>query len=75
MRLCPVDDLVAMALTPTADPRSRLGLPPAAGREQCRKRYLSLILRLHPDKSSHPQADEAFKSVEQAWRTIEAQPN
>ena len=57
---------------PTLDPTSCLGLAPAAGREECRKRYLQLILRLHPDKSKHPQADEAFKRVEQAWRKVDA---
>ena len=71
----PIDDLVAMVLAgaaPTLDPLSCLGLPPASVREQARKRYLQLVLRLHPDKCDHPSADAAFKRVEEAWRFIEA---
>ena len=71
----PIDDLVAMVLAgaaPTLDPSSCLGLPPASGREQARKRYRQLALRLHPDKCDHPSADEAFKRIEEAWRFIEA---
>ena len=70
----PIDDLVAMVLAgaaPTIDPSSCLGLPPASGREQARKRYRQLALRLHPDKCGHPSADEAFKRIEEAWRFIE----
>lgn len=70
----PVEDFVAMVLAgadPTLEPTSCLGLQPDAGREQCRKRYLHLVLRLHPDKSEHPQAHAAFKRVEQAWRIVE----
>ena len=73
----PIDAVVAMVLAggaaaPTLEPWSCLGLPPSAGREHSRKRYLQLVLRLHPDKCVHARADEAFKRVEAAWRTIEA---
>ena len=49
-----------------------LGLPPFSPREVCRKRYLALALRLHPDKSSHPQAAEAFNTVEMVMHEIVA---
>ena len=70
----PFEELVAMVLAgaaPAVDPWRCLGLQPATGREQCRKRYLAIILRLRPDKCNHPQADEAFKRVEHAWRRIQ----
>ena len=37
---------------------------------QVRKRYLALVLRLHPDKVAHPQAAEAFAAVEAAVRML-----
>ena len=33
-----------------------------------RKRYLALVLRLHPDKVAQPRAAEAFAAVEATFR-------
>ncbi|EOD19075.1 hypothetical protein EMIHUDRAFT_243301 [Emiliania huxleyi CCMP1516] len=41
-----------------------------ASHEACRKRYLALALRVHPDKTSEPRAQEAFKALEAAFRSI-----
>jgi curved DNA-binding protein CbpA len=41
-----------------------------ASPELCRKRYLALALRLHPDKMGHPQAKDAFTAVERAYSRI-----
>ena len=71
----PIAALLAMVLNGGAPPRARLGLPMDAPHEACRKRYLHLCLRLHPDKcarAEHPRAEEAFQRVEEAWRAIEA---
>ena len=55
-------------------PRSCLGLELGATKEAGRKRYLSLALRLHPDKAQHPRAAEAFAAVEAAWRHVSEEP-
>lgn len=47
-----------------------LGLEPGASRLVVRKRFLALALRLHPDKTSHPRAREAFGVMEQAFRKV-----
>ena len=67
----------ALALVPTIEAVlcsacsfRRLGVPPHAPREACRKSYLALALRLHPDKCSHPRAKEAFACVEEAFRAV-----
>ena len=47
-------------------------MTPHSTREACRKRYLALALRLHPDKAGGPpRAQEAFRAVEAAFRAIE----
>ena len=65
-----IEALVARALGDT-DPFTRLWLPACTSREGCRKRYLQLARRLHPDKTAHPQASAAFRAVEEAFRLIE----
>ena len=67
-----VESLVGRCLR-TKEPRGCLGLPASAPREACRKRYLQLALRLHPDKTAHARAGEAFRAVEDAFRAIERQ--
>ena len=65
------DELVAQALRGSY-PWGKLGMAPHSTREACRKRYLALALRLHPDKAGgHPRAQEAFRAVEAAFRAIE----
>jgi len=44
-----------------------LGVPPNATTVAVRKRYLSLARRLHPDKTDHPSAAEAFSAIESAF--------
>lgn len=58
----------SVALGVARSPSERLGLPPGAPRDACRKRYLVLALRLHPDKASHPKAGEAFKALEEVFQ-------
>ena len=67
-------ELVELVLSKGGCARRCLGLDPCAGRDAARKRYLSLALRLHPDKIDHPRAAEAFAAVEAAWRRIDDEP-
>ena len=47
-------------------------MAPHSAPEACRKRYLALALRLHPDKAGgHPRAQEAFRAVDAAFRAID----
>ena len=66
------NELVEAVLRRATCPRQCLGLESNAPREVARKRYLSLALRLHPDKADHPRAAEAFRAVEAAWRRIDS---
>ena len=74
----PIDDIISAVLAAVACPYSRLGLPLHAPRDACRKNYLQLALKLHPDKCAHPRAKDAFAAVEEAFRIVGAgstQPN
>ena len=62
----PMDALVQQVLGEGCSFR-RLGLEPGAPPEAVRKRYLQLALRMHPDKASHPRAQEAFTALESAY--------
>ena len=62
--------LVAQVLRDRGMAHLCLGVDFAAPREVVRKRYLALVLRLHPDKVQHPQAGEAFAAVEAAFRAM-----
>ena len=68
-----VDALVRRALG-SADAHVCLGLHPVFSQafDMCRKRYLQLAKKLHPDKTTHPQGAEAFCAVEAAWRVLQA---
>ena len=66
----PADVLLRQALDFRAYPFRCLGLRDGAEQETVRKRYLSLALRLHPDKLPHPAAAEAFAAVEAAYKTL-----
>jgi DnaJ-class molecular chaperone len=67
----PITTLIASVLGQKHWPHGCLGVAPDASFETVRKRYLSLVLRLHPDKCSHPQAKDAFEAVEAAYRRLE----
>lgn len=47
-----------------------LGIHRSASAAEAKKAYHKLALRLHPDKNKQPLAEEAFKKVEEARRTI-----
>jgi curved DNA-binding protein CbpA len=66
----PVETLVESVLAQHHCPHGCLGVALDAPFETVRKRYLSLVLRLHPDKCSHAQAKAAFAAVEAAYRRL-----
>jgi len=66
-----IDTLIKQVLD-NKGPYSCLGLPLSAPREVCRKRFLQLALCLHPDKTQHPDAVDAFQVLQAAFRTIDA---
>ena len=47
-----------------------LGLSREMGASEAKKAFHKLALRLHPDKNKQPYAEEAFKRIEVAHRTI-----
>lgn len=49
---------------------SVLGLSPGADGAQIRKRYRQIAVTVHPDKCSHPKANEAFHKIVLAYRNL-----
>ena len=47
-----------------------LGVPENATEAQLKKAYRKLAVKIHPDKNSAPQSDEAFKAVGLAYATL-----
>ena len=47
--------------------RGALGISSAASCEEIKKRFCSLALRLHPDKTKYTNASEAFTAVQDAY--------
>lgn len=47
-----------------------LGVPENANEAQLKKAYRKLAIKIHPDKNSAPQSDEAFKAVGLAYATL-----
>lgn len=50
-----------------SDPYSVLCVPSDATEDDIRKQYRKLAVLIHPDKNTHPQADEAFKTLANAF--------
>lgn len=48
----------------------RLGVKKSSSVSEIRKAYRKLALQLHPDKNSHPKADEAFKAIAEAFEVL-----
>ena len=68
----PLPRLIETVLASDQDsnPHGCLGLARGAAPSSIRKRYLSLALRLHPDKAQHPRAREAFAAMDGAFRKL-----
>lgn len=49
---------------------SVLGLSPGVDGAQIRKRYRQIAITVHPDKCSHPKANEAFHKIVLAYRNL-----
>lgn len=52
------------------DPWRQMGLTPGCGKDEVNKAYKKLALLLHPDKTGVQGADEAFKALGVARKTI-----
>ncbi|XP_038609097.1 dnaJ homolog subfamily C member 14 [Tachyglossus aculeatus] len=64
-----VSRLLAMAAVPEEqlDPFLVLGVEATASDAELKKAYRQLAVLVHPDKSPHPRAEEAFKVLRAAW--------
>ena len=47
-----------------------LGVPGSASETDLKKAYRAMSLALHPDKNPLPEAEEAFKTLGDAWSTL-----
>lgn len=54
-----------------ADPYDVLGVEPAATSGQIKKQYWRLSLLIHPDKCSHPRANDAFQAVSKVSKELQ----
>ncbi|CAK0794165.1 unnamed protein product [Prorocentrum cordatum] len=52
------------------DPHDVLGVPRGATAEEVRRAYLEKAKRLHPDRSTAPDAQQAFQRLQQAYQAI-----
>ncbi|XP_064494982.1 dnaJ homolog subfamily C member 14 isoform X1 [Pseudopipra pipra] len=68
--------LLALAEVPEEElnPFQVLGVEPSAADAELRKAYRRLAVLVHPDKSPHPRAEEAFKVLRAGWDREEAGP-
>ena len=73
-RKATLQKLSARILSYRSNPYRCLGLPAGATKETARKHYLALAKRIHPDKTSHPRASEAFDAMKSAFRIISGTP-
>ena len=67
----PIDTLVLHMLRHQGCAHRCLGVPPNAPAQTVRKRYLALARRLHPDKTDHPSAAQAFAALEAAFHGMD----
>lgn len=67
-----VSRLLAMAEGPEEElnPFQALGVEATASDAELRKAYRRLAVLVHPDKSQHPRAEEAFKVLRAAWDIV-----
>ena len=65
-----IDELVMHVLGNAHCPHRCLDVELGAPRETAQKQYLALVLRLHPDKTGHPRAKEAFAAVEKSYQAF-----
>ena len=65
-----VDDLISYILRHRTTPARCLGIPADARVVAVRKRYMTLALRIHPDKSAHADASQAFVALEAAAKML-----
>ncbi|XP_052558838.1 dnaJ homolog subfamily C member 14 isoform X1 [Tympanuchus pallidicinctus] len=67
-----VSRLLAMAEVPEEElnPFQALGVETTASDAELRKAYRRLAVLVHPDKSEHPRAEEAFKVLRAAWDIV-----
>ena len=47
-----------------------LGVAPTASAAEIKKSFHKLALKLHPDKNQQAMAEDAFKAIEEAHRTL-----
>lgn len=67
----PIDTLVLHMLRHQGCAHRCLGVTPNAPAQTVRKRYLALARRLHPDKTDHPSAAQAFAALEAAFHGMD----
>ncbi|KAL3906656.1 MAG: hypothetical protein SGPRY_010469 [Prymnesium sp.] len=65
-----IDALIEQVLRHQSTPHLVLGVAADAPVAAVRKRYLHLLMRLHPTKQPHAQANEAFNVVEHAYENF-----
>ena len=65
-----LEQLIAHVIKHELCPHRCLGLAADAPRDLVRKRFLGLALRLHPDKTDHPEARVAFAAMQLAFRSM-----
>lgn len=47
-----------------------LGVPPNASQDDIKKVYRSLAMRFHPDRNTHPGAENRFKGIKKAYEIL-----
>ena len=71
----PVGELIGRVLSHShSGAHATLGLPVGSAASSVRKRYLALVLRIHPDQAGEdqPRAREAFAAVDGAFRSLKS---